>query len=79
MQKEIENLEFVQGVNFEFIDSFEKNGAKYLLIFTDSRKKSRNSKVCVDIATAGRHRRLSAIYIRHNLFNQSNPWQDVAL
>ena len=24
MQKEIENLEFVEGVNFEFMDSFEK-------------------------------------------------------
>ena len=24
MQKEIENLEFVQGVNFEFIDSLKK-------------------------------------------------------
>ena len=33
MQKEIEILEFVQGVNFEFIDSLKKNGTKYLLIF----------------------------------------------
>ena len=36
MQKEIENLEFVQGVNFEFIDSPKSNGTKYLLIFDDS-------------------------------------------
>ena len=28
MQKEIENLEFVQGVNFEFIDSLKNNGTK---------------------------------------------------
>ena len=26
MQKEIKNLEFVQGVNFEFIDSLKNNG-----------------------------------------------------
>ena len=26
MQKEIENLEFVRGVNFEFIDSLKNNG-----------------------------------------------------
>ena len=26
MQKEIENLEFVQGVNFEFIESLKNNG-----------------------------------------------------
>ena len=36
MQKEIENLEFVQGVNFEFIDSLKNNGTKYLWIFDDS-------------------------------------------
>ena len=36
MQKETENLEFVQGVNFEFIDSLKNNGTKYLLIFDDS-------------------------------------------
>ena len=36
MQKEIENLEFVQGVNFEIIDSLKNNGMKYLLVFEDS-------------------------------------------
>ena len=33
MQKEIENLEFVQGVNFELRDSLKNNGTKGLLIF----------------------------------------------
>ena len=28
MQKKIENLEFVQGVNFEFFDSLKNNGTK---------------------------------------------------
>ena len=32
MQKKIENLEFVRGVNFEFIDSLRNNCTKYLLI-----------------------------------------------
>ena len=59
MQKEIENLEFVQGVSFEFIDC--------------------NSKAFVDIATAGRHRGLSTIYIKHNLFHQSKLGRDVEL
>ena len=36
MQKETENLEFVQGVNFEFIDSLKNNGTKYFLIFDNS-------------------------------------------
>ena len=36
MQKDFANLEFVQGVIFEFIDSLKNNGTKYLLIFDDS-------------------------------------------
>ena len=53
MQKEIEDLEFVQGVNFEYINSLKNNGIKYLLIFDDSCKEICNSKAFVDIATAG--------------------------
>ena len=64
MKKEIENLEFVQGVNFEFIDSLKNNGTKYLLIFDDSCEEICNSKAFVDIATTGRHRGLSTIYIK---------------
>ena len=36
MQKEIENLEFVREVNFEFFDSLQNNGTKYLLLFDNS-------------------------------------------
>ena len=79
MQKEIENLEFVQGVNFEFIDSLKNNGTKYLLIFDDSCEEIGNSKAFFDIATAGRHRGLNTIYIKHNLFHQSKLGRDVAL
>ena len=65
MQKEIENLEFVQGVNFEFIDSFKNNGTEYLLKFDNSCEEIFNAKAFADIATAGRHRGLSTIYIKH--------------
>ena len=78
MQKEFENLEFVQGVNFEFIDSLINNGTKYLLIFDDSCEIC-NSKASVNIAFAGRHRGLSTIYIKHNLFHQSKLGRDVQL
>ena len=71
MLREFKNIEFVQGVNFEFIDSLNNNGTKYLLIFDDSSEEICNSKAFVDIATAGRHRGLSTIYIKHNLFHQS--------
>ena len=79
MQKEIKNQEFVQGVSFEFIDSLKSNGTKYLLMFDDSCEEICNSKAFADIATAGRHRGLSTIYIKHNLFHQSNLGRDVEL
>ena len=79
MQKEIENLEFVRGVNFEFIDSLKNNGIRYLLVFDDSCEETCNSKVFVHIATAGRHRGMSTIYIKHNVFHQSKLGRDVEL
>ena len=79
MQKEIKNLEFVQGVNFEFIDSLKNNGTKHLLIFDSSREEICNSKAFVNNATAGRHRGLSTIYIKHNLFHQSKLGRDAEL
>ena len=36
MQKRIQNLEFVLGVHFEFFDSLQNNGTKYLLVVEDS-------------------------------------------
>ena len=79
MQKEIENLEFVQGVNFEFIDSLRNNSTKYLLILDDSFEEICQSKTFVDFATTGRQWGLSTIYIKHNLFDQSKLGRDVEL
>ena len=44
MLKEIENLEFMQGVNFEFIDSLRNNGTKYLLYLTTLVKRFESQK-----------------------------------
>ena len=79
MQREIENFKFVQSVNIEFIGSLENNGTKYFLKFEESSEKICNSKARVDFATAGRHRGLSIIYIKHNLFHQSKHGRDVEL
>ena len=79
MQKEIDDLEFVQGVHFDFINSFKNNGTKYLLNFDDSCAKICNSKEFVDIASAGRRRGFSTIYIKHILFHQSKLGRDVEL
>ena len=35
MQKKMENLQLVQGVNFEFIEVSRNNSTKYLFIFDD--------------------------------------------
>ena len=78
MQKN-ENLEFVQGVNFEFTGSLKNSGTKDLLIFDNFCEEICNLKALIDIATAGRHRGLSAIYIKHNLFHQSKLGRDVEL
>ena len=79
MQKEIKNLEFVQGVNFEFLDWLRNNGTKYLLFSDDCSEEICNTKASVDIATSGRHRGLIAFYLKHNLFHQSKLGQDVEL
>ena len=79
MQKEIDNLEFIQGVHFEFIICLKNNGTKYLLIFDDSCAEICNSKKFVDIATAGRHRGFTNIFTKHNLFLQSKLGRDVEL
>ena len=77
--KKIENLEFVRGGNIEFIDSLKNNGTNYLLVFDDSCERICISMAFVDIATTGRHRGLSTIYIKHNLFHQSKLGRDVEL
>ena len=76
MQK---NLKFIQGVNFDLIESLPNNGTKYLLIFDDSCEEISNSKQFLKIATTERHRGLNTKYIKHNLFHQSKLGRDVEL
>ena len=79
MLKRIENLQFVQSVRFQYINSLKNNGTKYLWIFDDSCERICYSKAFLDFATARRHRGLSTIYIKHNLFHQSKLGGDVVL
>ena len=78
-QRQRKNLKFIQGVVFELIENLPNNGTKYLLIFVDSCEEISNSKQFVKVATAGRHRGLNTIYIKHNLFHQSKLGRDVEL
>ena len=79
MQREIEILEFVRGVNFDIIGPLKNNGVKYLLKYDDTCEEIRNSKAFVDSDIAGRHRGLSTFYIKHNFFHQSRLGRDVEL
>ena len=71
MPKEIEDIEFVQGVNVNYIDPLENNGTKYLLTFHDSCQEICNSTEFEKNAVAGGHRGLSTFYIKHNFFHKS--------
>ena len=79
MQKQVDNLDFVQGVNFDFINFSRNKGPKYYLIFHDSCAEICNAKEIVDISTAGRHRGFSTIYNKYDLFHQSKFGRDVEL
>ena len=79
MQKENYNREFVQCVHFQFIISLKNINNNCLLIFDDLCAVTCKSKEFVDIATTGRHRGFSTIYIKHNLFHQSKLGRDVEL
>ena len=71
MQKKLEFFHCVRGLNVQFIDSLKSTGTKFLLISDNSCAEFSNSKAFGDIATAGRHFRLSTIYNKHDLFRQS--------
>ena len=57
----------------------QNSGIKHSSFFDDSCEKIYSSKAFVDSATAGIHRGLSTIYIKHNLFHRSNLGRGVEL
>ena len=75
----LRNLEFIQGIDFDFIKSLPNDGTRYLLIFDDSCEEICSSKEFQTIATAGRHKGLNVIYIKHNLFHKSSLGRDIEL
>ena len=61
------NIEFKQFSGFELVSELEN----CLLVFDDSCEENFNDKEFSKLATAGRHRNISVIYVKHNLFQQS--------
>ena len=79
ISKNIKNIHFIQGVDFELIHSLHNNGAKYLLIFDNSCEEISSSKDFVKIAKAGRHKGLRTIFINHKVFHHSRLGKDIEL
>ena len=70
-------FKIVWCLNIEYIESLPKNGADYPIIFDDSCEEIPISNTFTDIATAGKHRGLSDIYMKHKLFQHCNLGWDV--
>ena len=58
---------FKKHANLEFLKSL----SNCLLIIDDSCEEIYNGKEFVKLATAGRHKNINVIYIKHNLYQQS--------
>ena len=61
------NIYFTKFSGFEFISQLEN----CLLVFDDSCEEIFNDKEFSKLATAGRHKKISVIHVKHNLFQQS--------
>ena len=60
------NSYFTKFSGFEFISHLEN----CLLVFDSSCEENFNDKEFSKLATAGRHKKISVIYVKHNLFQQ---------
>ena len=79
MMQSIAGIEFIQGVDLEFIENLPADGTKYLLIFDDTLDILSKSEKFNEIATASRHRNLNCVYIKHNLFHKNITGRDAEL
>ena len=61
------NIEFIKFNGFDGLRNIEN----VLLVFDDSCEEIYNDNEFVKLATAGRHKGLDVIYVKHNLFQQS--------
>ena len=74
MQKEIEFLESLQRVIFEFLVSLKENGKKYLIKFEGSCEEICISNAYVDFATAGGYRGVITFYFQAQLVSSKQSW-----
>ena len=79
MMQEIDNIEFIESIDFDLIKNLPNDGTNYLIIFDDSCDEISRSKEFDELATAGRHKKLNCIYVKHNLFHKSSNGRDAEL
>ena len=79
MMQSIADIEFIQGVDFELIENLPAVGTKYLITFDDSLDILSKLEKFNAITTAGRHRNLNFVYIKHNLFHKNKTGRDAEL
>ena len=69
------NIVITKFSGFQFISQMKN----CLLVFDDSFEGIFNDKEFSKLSTAGRHRNISVIYVKHNLFQQSKRSRTIDL
>ena len=71
----------IPGISFIKYNGFEitKNLSNCLLIYDDSCEEIFKDDEFVKLATSGRHRKISILYVKHNLFHQSKNSRTIDL
>ena len=84
-QKNLEKLEkrpeveLINSTDFSFVFDLPQDGTKYLLIFDDSCEEIMANKNFNKLTTAGRHKNLNTILVKHNLFHKGKHGRDAEL
>ena len=76
-QPKFKSLEAKLNIQFTKFSSFELENC--LLVFDDSCEEIFNDKEFSALATAGRHKNISVIYVKHNFFQQSKGSRTIDL
>ena len=66
----LENIEFVNSNSLDGLVEEGSNGAKLLMIFDDVAEEILQNEKFSNLATSGRHKNISVIFIKHNLYQQ---------
>ena len=69
------DIEFIKLSSFEIVNNLQD----CMIVFDDTCEEVFNEKDFVKLATAGRHKNVHVIYVKHNLFQQSKQSRTIDL